>query len=225
MRILIIEDEPKIAGAIRTGLVQERFAVDIESDGDSGLGAALAEDYDLLIVDWMLPGKVDGLELCRRVREAGKSTPILMLSAKDRIPERVGGLNAGADDYLVKPFAFDELLARVRALLRRPSQTKNRKLEVGDLSLDTISYHVERAGKPIGLSAKEFALLEFLMRNHDRVVSKDQIISHVWDFDADILPNTVEVYIGYLRAKIDKPFKTELITTKRGFGYMIGAAK
>jgi DNA-binding response OmpR family regulator len=225
VRILIIEDEPKIANAIKNGLAQERFAVDIESDGDAGLGAALAEDYDLLIVDWMLPGQVDGLELCRRVREAGKSTPILMLSAKDKIPEKVGGLNAGADDYLTKPFAFDELLARVRALLRRPSQSKGRKLEVGDLSLDTISYHVERAGKAIGLSAKEFALLEYLMRHHGHVMSKDQIITHVWDFDADILPNTVEVYIGYLRNKIDKPFKEELIITKRGFGYTIGAPK
>ncbi len=225
MRILIIEDEPKIANAIKNGLEQERFAVDIESDGDGGLGAALAEDYDLLIVDWMLPGQIDGLELCRRVREAGKSTPILMLSAKDKIPEKVGGLNAGADDYLTKPFAFDELLARVRALLRRPSQNKGRKLEVGELSLDTISYHVERAGKPIGLSAKEFALLEYLMRNKGHVMSKDQIIAHVWDFDADILPNTVEVYIGYLRNKIDKPFKDELIITKRGFGYTIGVPK
>ncbi len=205
--------------------MQERFAVDIENDGDAGLGAALAEDYDLLIVDWMLPGGTDGLELCRRVREAGKSTPILMLSAKDKIPEKVGGLNAGADDYLTKPFAFDELLARVRALLRRPTQNKGRKLEVGELSLDTISYHVERAGNPIGLSAKEFALLEYLMRNQGHVMSKDQIIAHVWDFDADILPNTVEVYIGYLRNKIDKPFKDELIVTKRGFGYMIGAPK
>lgn len=225
MRILIVEDEPKIANAIKTGLSQERFAVDVESDGDGGLGAALAEDYDLLILDWMLPGEVDGLEICRRVREAGKSMPILMLSAKDKIPERVGGLNAGADDYLVKPFAFDELLARVRALLRRPAGTKGQKLEVGDLSLNTISYHVERAGKPIGLSAKEFSLLEYLMRHAGRVVSKDQIIAHVWDFDADILPNTVEVYIGYLRTKIDKPFKTELIHTKRGFGYMIGEPK
>ncbi len=225
MRILIVEDEPKIAAAVKAGLVQERFAVDIESDGDAGLGAALAEDYDLLILDWMLPGSIDGLEICRKVREAGKSTPILMLSAKDRIPERVGGLNAGADDYLVKPFAFDELLARVRALLRRPTKTEQAKLEVGDLTLDTISYHVERAGKAIGLSAKEFSLLEFLMRHEGRVVSKDQIIAHVWDFDADILPNTVEVYIGYLRNKIDKPFKAELIHTKRGFGYMIGGPK
>lgn len=226
MRILIVEDEPKIAKAIKTGLIQERFAVDIEPDGDSGLGAALAEDYDLIILDWMLPGEIDGLELCRRLREEDKSTPVLMLTAKDKIPERVGGLNAGADDYLVKPFAFDELLARVRALLRRPAETKGTNLHVDDLNLDTVSYQVERKGTPIELSSKEFALLEYLMRNAGRVVSKDQIIAHVWDFEADILPNTVEVYIGYLRNKIDRPFKSgHLIKTKRGFGYMVGEVK
>ena len=224
MRILVIEDEQKIAGAIKQGLVQEKFAVDIESDGDSGLGAALNEPYDLMIIDLMLPGTVDGLEICRQLRQKGVKAPILILTAKGQIRDRVSGLDSGADDYLVKPFAFDELLARVRALLRRPADTKGNVLKVGDLSLDTISYEVARDGQRIDLSAKEFSLLEYLMRNSGQVLSKDAIIGHVWDFDADILPNTVEVYMGYLRNKIDKPFKKPpLIHTVRGFGYKIGS--
>jgi DNA-binding response OmpR family regulator len=223
MRILVIEDEHKIAGAIRRGLQQENYAVDVEYDGDSGLGAALNEPYDLVILDRMLPGSIEGLEICRQMRGAGIHTPVLILSAKDQVRDRITGLDAGADDYLVKPFSFEELLARVRALLRRPHETKNSVLKVSDLSLDTISYQVKRAGKTIMLSSKEYALLDYLMRNCDRVLSKDTIIAHVWDFDADILPNTVEVYIGYLRNKIDKPFKgPDLIHTQRGFGYRIG---
>lgn len=223
MRILVIEDEPKIAGAIKRGLMQEKFAVDIESDGDGGLGAALNEEYDLMIIDRMLPGSLEGLEVCQQIRAKGISTPIILLTAKDQVSDRVAGLNAGADDYLVKPFSFDELLARVRALLRRPKAVKSNMLQVKDLSLDTISYEVRRADKPINLSAKEYALLEYMMRNAGQVLSKDRIISHVWDFDADILPNTVEVYIGYLRNKIDKPFKSPgLIRTLRGFGYKLG---
>lgn len=223
MRILIVEDEHKIAGAIRRGLQQENYAVDVEYDGDSGLGAALNEPYDLVILDRMLPGSVEGLEICRQMREANIHTPVLILSAKDQIRDRITGLDAGADDYLVKPFSFEELLARVRALLRRPHETKNSVLKVGDLSLDTVSYQVKRAGKIISLSSKEYALLEYLMRNAGRVLSKDIIIAHVWDFDADILPNTVEVYVGYLRNKIDRPFKgPKLIHTQRGFGYRIG---
>jgi DNA-binding response OmpR family regulator len=225
MRILVIEDEQKIAGAIKQGLVQEKFAVDIELDGDSGLGAALNEPYDLMIIDLMLPGSLDGLDICRQLRQKGVQTPILILTAKGQIRDRVAGLDSGADDYLIKPFSFDELLARVRALLRRPPQTKGNVLKVGDLTLDTVSYEVKRGGKKLELSAKEFALLEYLMRNAGRVLSKDAIIGHVWDFDADILPNTVEVYMGYLRNKVDKPFKAPpLIHTLRGFGYKIEAA-
>jgi DNA-binding response OmpR family regulator len=223
MRILIIEDEHKIANAIKQGLAQENYAVDVEYDGDSGLGSALNESYDVMIIDRMLPGSADGVDIIREVRKAGIHTPLLMLTAKDQIKDRVEGLNAGADDYLVKPFSFEELLARVRALMRRPQTTQNNTIKVADLSLDTISYHVERRGKQIELSAKEFALLEYMMRNADRVLSKDNIISHVWDFDADILPNTVEVYIGYLRNKIDKPFDKPLLHTNRGFGYILGA--
>jgi DNA-binding response OmpR family regulator len=222
MRILVIEDEHKIANAIKQGLVQEKFAVDVEYDGDGGLGAALSEPYDLLIIDRMLPGGVDGLEICRQVRAKGIHTPIIFLTAKDQIRDRVSGLDAGADDYLIKPFSFEELLARVRALLRRPQETIGTVLSVGNLSLDTVSYDVKRAGQSIRLSTKEFALLEYLMRNAGRVLNKDNIIAHVWDFDADILPNTVEVYVGYLRNKVDKPFKKpELIHTLRGFGYKL----
>ena len=222
MRILIIEDEPKIAEAIKRGLVQEKFAVDIESDADSGLGAATSVSYDLMIIDRMLPGSMEGLDVCRQIRAQDIHTPILLLTAKDQVADRVEGLNAGADDYVVKPFSFDELLARTRALLRRPDKVKSNLLKVQDLSLDTLNYEVKRAGQPINLSAKEYALLEYMMRNAGQVLSKDRIISHVWDFDADILPNTVEVYVGYLRNKVDKPFKgPELIKTLRGFGYKL----
>jgi DNA-binding response OmpR family regulator len=223
MRILVIEDEHKIANAIKQGLVQENYAVDTEYDSDGGLGAALSENYDVMVIDRMLPGSTDGLEITRQVRRSGIHTPILLLTAKDQIKDRVEGLNAGADDYLIKPFSFEELLARLRALMRRPARTQSNTIKVGDLSLDTIGYKVERAGRPIDLSAKEFALLEYMMRNAGRVLSKENIISHVWDFDADILPNTVEVYIGYLRNKIDKPFGKPLLHTNRGFGYILGA--
>lgn len=226
MRVLLIEDEHKIAGAIKSGLVQEKFAVDVEYDADSGLGAALSESYDVMIIDRLLPGSMEGLDICREIRAKAIHTPIILLTAKDAVRDRVDGLNAGADDYLIKPFSFEELLARVRALLRRPQAVHDNVLRVGNLSLNTVTYEVERAGQPINLSAKEFALLEYMMRNRGRVLSKDNIISHVWDFDADILPNTVEVYIGYLRSKIDKPFKgPDLIQTLRGFGYKLGLPK
>jgi DNA-binding response OmpR family regulator len=222
MRVLIIEDEHKIANAIKQGLMQEKYAVDLEYDSDSGLGAALSQNYDVMIIDRMLPGKLEGIEVCREIRKASIHTPILILTAKGQVRDKVNGLNAGADDYLVKPFSFEELLARMRALMRRPQETQSNLLKVDDLSLDTITYEVKRANKTIDVSAKEFALLEYLMRNPGRVLSKENIISHVWDFDADVLPNTVEVYIGYLRNKIDKPFKKQLLRTNRGFGYILG---
>lgn len=224
MRILVIEDEHKIAGAIKRGLEQEKFAVDVEYDADNGYGAALNEPYDAMIIDRLLPGSMEGAEIVTKLRAKKIHTPILLLTAKDQVSDRVSGLNAGADDYLIKPFSFEELLARLRALLRRPSETKGNVLKVGDLALDTTNYNVSRAGKLITLSSKEFALLEYLMRNSGQVHSKDNIIAHVWNFDADILPNTVEVYIGYLRTKIDKPFKAKpLLHTIRGFGYKIEA--
>lgn len=223
MRILIVEDEHKIANAIRKGLEQEHYAVDVSYDGTDGFAFAATESYDLIILDRMLPGSMDGVEICRNLREKGIHTPILMLTAKDKVRDRVEGLQSGADDYLVKPFAFEELLARVQALLRRPQDLIGTKLCVEDLTLDTTDFTVTRKGKSISLSNKEYSLLEYLMRNPNRILTKDVIISHVWDYDADVLPNTVEVYIGYLRAKIDKPFSApNLIHTVRGFGYKIG---
>lgn len=223
MRILIVEDEHKIANSIKKGLEQESYAADVAYDGDEGLASAMAEDYDAIILDRMLPG-MDGMEICRQLRQAKKHMPILMLTAKDQIRDRVEGLNAGADDYLIKPFSFEELLARIRALLRRPKETVGTVLQVVDLTLNPITFEVKRADKPIDLSQKEFALLEYLMRNQGQVLSKDNIISHVWDFESDILPNTVEVYIGYLRNKIDRKFKSgKLIHTLRGFGYKLAS--
>lgn len=223
MRILVIEDEHKIAGAIKRGLEQESYAVDIAYDGDEGLSSALTDEYDIIILDRMLPGLLDGVEICKEVRANRLRTPIIMLTAKDKIGDRVEGLNAGADDYLVKPFAFEELLARIRALLRRPQDTMGNVLTLDDLSLDTGTYEVKRAGRKVKLSQREYALLEYMLRNQNRILSKTNIISHVWDYDADILPNTLEVYIGYLRNKIEKPFRgPELIHTVRGFGYKLG---
>jgi len=222
MRILIIEDDHKIANAIKRGLEQESYACDVEYDGKNGLGGAQTIDYDLIILDRMLP-EVDGVEICKILRKKKIETPILFLTAKDKISDRVEGLNAGADDYLVKPFAFDELLARVRALLRRPSTTKETILTANDLSLDPANFITKRGNKTINLSKKEFALLEYMIRNKNQILSKDNIIAHVWDYDADILPNTVEVFVGYLRQKIDRPFakKQKLIKTMRGFGYKL----
>ena len=222
MRVLVIEDEHKIAGALKRGLEQEGYAVDTAYDADEGLSAALTGEHDLIILDRMLPGLIEGIDICREVRAQNIHTPILMLTAKDQINDRVTGLNAGADDYLVKPFAFEELLARLRALLRRPQDQLSNVLSIDDLRLDTVSYAVSREGRPISLSSKEYALLEYMMRNQNRVLTKQNLITHVWDYDADILPNTVEVYIRYLRTKVDQPFKgPSLIHTVRGFGYKL----
>ena len=223
MRILVVEDEHKIAGAIKRGLEQESYAVDVAYEADDGLSSALTGDYDVLILDRMLPGLIEGVEIAKEVRASGLHTPILMLTAKDQVSDRVAGLNAGADDYLVKPFAFEELLARVRALLRRPQEQQGNVLVLDDLSLDTVTFEVKRSDQRVELSQKEFALLEYLMRNQNRVLSKDNLISHVWDYDADVLPNTVEVYVGYLRNKIERPFRgPQLLHTVRGFGYKLG---
>lgn len=224
MRILIIEDEQKIANALKRGLEQETYAVDVSYDGQEGLRKAVHGKYDLLIIDRMLPGISDGLEICRAVRAEGKRIPILLLTARDATRDRVEGLDSGADDYLIKPFSFAELLARLRALLRRPEQSVETTVRVGTLELHPETFVVRREGKTINLSRKEFALLEYLMRNAGRVLTKDQLISHVWDFDADILPNTVEVFIASLRHKVDKPFSAPLIHTARGFGYMMEAS-
>ncbi|MDB5169020.1 MAG: ykoG [Candidatus Saccharibacteria bacterium] len=223
MKILIVEDEHKIANAVREGLQQESYAVDVAYDGEEGYNSAMYDDYDLVILDVMLPG-MNGFEICQKLRAEGKHMPILMLTAKDQNRDVVKGLDTGADDYLVKPFSFEVLLARVRALLRRPQETLGEVLEAGDLSMNTVTKDVQRGGQSITLSSKEYALLEYLLRNKNKVLSKNNIMGHVWDFDADILPNTVEVFVAYLRAKVDRPFKTpNLIRTIRGFGYKIEA--
>ncbi len=223
MRILIIEDERKIANSIKKGLEQESYAVDVSYTGTDGYDLAAGEDYDLIILDLLLPG-ISGIEICKKLRENQVHVPIIMLTAKGQIEDKVNGLNSGADDYLTKPFAFEELLARIRALVRRPKDTVGSLLKIHDLTLNTITYEVKRGNNMIRLSSKEFALLEYLMRHPNRVLTKDQIIGHVWNYDSNILPNTVEVYIGYLRNKIDKKFKNValLIKTIRGFGYKIG---
>lgn len=197
--------------------------MDIAFAGPDGFDLATTEDYDLIILDILLPG-IDGLEICQRLRKQKIHIPILMLTAKGQIADRVKGLNAGADDYLTKPFAFEELLARIKALGRRPQKILGTSLVCQDLSLDTTTLEVKRGRKIIGLSKKEFALLEYLLRHPKQILTKDQIVAHVWNYDADILPNTVEVYIGYLRRKIDRPFPKNraLIQTVRGFGYKIG---
>lgn len=222
MKILVIEDEHKIAAAVKRGLEQESYAAEVAHDSDTGLSMALAGEYDLIILDRMLPGLVDGIEVCKEIRANAIHVPIIMLTAKDAVADRVVGLNAGADDYLVKPFAFEELLARVRALLRRPSENLGTELVIDDLVLNPSTFEVARAGKPVQLSQREFALLEYLMRNQNRIVTRTSIIDHVWDYDADVLPNTVEVYMGYLRNKLEKPFAgPQLLHTIRGFGYKL----
>ncbi|HSW85325.1 MAG TPA: response regulator transcription factor [Candidatus Saccharimonadales bacterium] len=222
MKILVVEDDIKIAKAVKEGLEQESFAVDVAHDGEEGLNSALNDEYDVVILDLMLP-KLDGVSVCRELRRAKNTTPILMLTAKNQDKDVALGLNNGADDYLAKPFSFDVLLARIKALLRRPHEALGDILQVEDLTLDTTHKLVNRSGRSIILSTKEYALLEYLLRNQNKVLSKNNIITHVWDFDADILPNTVEVFIAYLRAKIDKPFHgPNLIQTIRGFGYKIG---
>jgi DNA-binding response OmpR family regulator len=224
MRILIIEDEHKIARALKKALEQESYAVDVAYNGDEGYAMATTEPYDAMIIDRMLPGDHDGIAILKAMRKDRIHTPVLFLTALDSITQRTEGLDSGADDYLVKPFALEELLARVRALLRRPAEQMPIILMAGDLSLNTITYEVERAGKSIQLTSKEFALLEYFLRNQNRPLSKEMIISHVWNYDADILPNTVEVYIKYLRAKVDEGFSKQLIHTMRGFGYKLQAS-
>ena len=225
MRILLIEDEHKIARALKKALEQESFAVDVAFDGDEGYAMATTEPYDVAIIDRMLPGEYDGLAIVKAMRDAKIHTPVLLLTALGSVSDRTTGLDSGADDYLVKPFALEELLARVRALLRRPAEQQATILRAGDLSLNTVTFEVKRGDKDIHLTGKEFALLEYLLRNQDRPLPKELIISHVWDYDADILPNTVEVYIKYLRHKIDEPFDVQLIQTVRGFGYKLQAPK
>ncbi len=224
MKILVIEDEHHIANAIKKGLEQERFAVDVAYDGTEGFDLATSEHYDCILLDLMLPG-MDGVTICKELRTNNNHTPILMLTARGETQDKIKGLNAGADDYLTKPFSFEELLARIRALVRRPTTMTATKLMVESITLNPKTFLVKRGATTIQLSHKEFELLEYMMRHPHVILTKDDIISHVWNFDADILPNTIEVYIKNLRSKIDVPFKKEkpLITTVRGFGYKLGA--
>lgn len=221
MKILVVDDEIRIARAIKQGLEQDGYAVDIAYDGEDGYNAAVSDEYDAIILDVMMP-VMNGYEVLHKLRDKGLKIPILMLTAKDQARDVVKGLDNGADDYLSKPFSFEVLGARLRALLRRPREVLDNVLTAHDLEMDIVRREVKRGGAPIRLSSKEFSILEYLLRNKNRVLSKTNIMTHVWDFDADILPNNVEVFINYLRAKIDKPFKGEpLIQTVRGFGYII----
>jgi len=223
MKLLVVEDEHKIANSIKRGFELEGSVVDIAYDGEVGFDLASSEEYDVIVLDLMLP-KMTGGEICTKLREEGNNTPVLILTAKGELEDKVRGLNKGADDYMVKPFAFAELLARTKALARRPKDSLGTKLKVDDLTLNTLTYEVKRVGKKITLTRKEFTLLEYLMRHKGQVLTKDAIMANVWSYDDDILPNTVEVFIGYLRKKIDAPFSDEasLIHTIRGFGYKIG---
>jgi two-component system OmpR family response regulator len=217
MRILVVEDEPKIAASIKKGLEAETFSVDVVADGDSALSYGRSPEYDAIILDWLLPGSLDGQAVCRELRNEGVKTPVLMLTALGSTENKVDGLNSGADDYLAKPFAFDELIARLYALLRRPRTLLANILSAGEITLNPITKEVTFGSKTIDLTAKEFALLEYLLRRAGQVVSKDELITHVWSDEDDVLPNTVEVYVGYLRAKL----APDAIKTKRGFGYII----
>jgi DNA-binding response OmpR family regulator len=220
MKILVVEDEHLIATSIKKGLEQENYIVDIAFDGIDGFDLASTSDYDIILLDLMIPG-IDGLSVCKKLRQANNHTPVLMLTAKSQLEDKIKGLNCGADDYLTKPFAFEELLARIKALSRRPPKIASSVLTVGNLTLDTINFIVKRGDKEITLSSKEFSLLECFLRHPNQILTKDQITQYVWSYESDILPNTIEVYIRNLRQKIDKNYQVKLIKTIRGFGYKI----
>lgn len=220
MKILVVEDEERVAQFIQKGLKEEGHAVDVSYDGEDGGFLAEVNDYDLIILDLMLPKK-NGLQTCKEIRDHGVNTPVLMLTARDSVEDKVRGLDAGADDYLPKPFAFEELLARVRALLRRQSESRTPTLKIADLELDPMSRQVTRSGKPIRLTTKEYALLEYLLRNPKKVLSRTLIGEHVWDMNFDPESNVIDVYVSHLRTKVDKGFEPPLIHTLRGQGYIL----
>jgi DNA-binding response OmpR family regulator len=223
VKVLLVEDEPRVAGFLAKGLREHAYAVDVAGDGVQALYYAEVHEYDLVILDLMLPAR-DGLSVCRDLRARGFRSPILMLTARGTVDDKVAGLDCGADDYLTKPFDFKELLARLRALLRRAAQFRPEILRVDDLELNTGTHKVTRAGKPLTLTAKEYALLEFLILNTDRVVNREQISQHVWDEHFDPLSNVIDVYIRRLRAKIDAGSPRQLLHTRRGAGYLLSAA-
>lgn len=220
MKILIVEDEKKVASFIRRGLKEEHYAVDIAARGDEGSCMAQVNDYDLIILDIGLPGK-DGISVCKELRSKKKDTPVLMLTARSEIKDKVEGLDAGADDYLPKPFHFEELLARIRSLLRRGRSEKTTRLKVADLELDQIAHRAARAGKEVPLTSREYALLEYLMLHSGELVTRTMISEHVWSEDFDNFTNVIDVYVNYLRNKIDKGSAKPLIHTVRGSGYIL----
>ncbi len=224
MRVLVVEDERKVASFVQRSLEEEGFAVDVAHDGGEGLERALATDYDAVVLDVMLPEK-DGLGVVSAMREEGRRTPVLLLTARQAVGDRVKGLDAGADDYLVKPFAVEELLARVRALIRRKDGSRPGPLAVGDLVLDPDTRRARRGDREIELTAKEYALLDYFMRNPGRVLTRAMIAEHVWNVDFDTFSNVIDVYVNYLRNKIDAPFDTKLLKTVRGMGYMLEAPR
>jgi len=224
MRILVIEDEKKVASFIKKGLEEEHYAVDTAYDGETGLYMADVNEYDLIVLDLMIP-KIDGLEVLKRIRSNKNNVPILVLTAKDTVEDIVKGLDSGCDDYLTKPFNFTVFLARIRALLRREKIEKEPLLKIADLTLSPVTHKVTRSGREIELTSKEYALLEYFMRNPDRVLTRTMISEHVWDYHFDSLTNVVDVYVNYLRKKIDKDFEPKLIHTIRGVGYILSAGR
>lgn len=216
MKILIVEDDHKIANSLRVGFEQEGFVVDVSYNGIEGYDLASTEEYDVMVLDLMLPG-MTGEEICKNLRNEKNHTPVLILTAKSSLDDKVSGLNIGADDYMTKPFAFEELLARVRALSRRPKSTESQKYVTGDVELDPASFEVKKRGKAVPLSRKEFALFEYLIKNKGKIMSKENLISRVWSYDADVMPNNIEVFVGFIRKKLGKG----IIKTIRGFGYKV----
>lgn len=224
MRLLVVEDNRRLSHVLKLGLSESGYAVDSAYDGQAGLELAAVTPYDAIILDVMLPA-LDGLAVCQTLRERHVNIPILMLTARDTIADRVRGLDSGADDYLVKPFALSELLARLRALLRRDAPRKAALLEVGDLRLDPASHHVERAGQPIELTAKLFALLEYFMRHPNQILTREMVETHLWSYDYEGASNVVDVYVRRLRCRIDDPFAVKLLETVRGVGYRLRAPR
>jgi two-component system OmpR family response regulator len=220
MRVLLVEDDERLSSSLERGLRGEGYAVDVAASGDEAIRQGAVYDYDVVILDVMLPG-LDGVAVCRTLRDAGRWCPVLMLTARDGVADRIRGLDAGADDYLIKPFDFGELVARVRALLRRGTPQRPAVLIAGDLRVDPATRSVTRAGRRIDLSAREFAVLEFLARRAGQVVSRGELLEHVWDRNYEGSTNIIDVYVGYLRRKLENPFGRPLIQTVRGAGYVI----
>lgn len=220
MRILVVEDEKKVASFIKRGLEEENFSVDMAYDGEEGLYMAESNPYDLILMDLMLP-KMDGLSVIKELRGKGNKTPVLCLTAKDTVEDIVSGLDSGSDDYLTKPFAFAELVARVRALLRRGTQDRGAEIRFADLRLDPVAHKVWRSNKELELTAKEYALLEYFMRNPNQILTRTMIAEHVWDYTFDSFTNIIDVYVNYLRKKVDRDYDKKLIHTVRGIGYVM----